>query len=53
MLLYMGGAIHYQQWLVSPDREHFIWLLVIVIIGAIECNALIALRVRPRFRWIA
>ncbi|MET0583569.1 MAG: urate hydroxylase PuuD [Candidatus Binatia bacterium] len=41
MLLYMGGAIHYQQMVGQSVSRAFYWLLVIVIIGAIECNALI------------
>jgi uncharacterized membrane protein len=41
MLLYMGGAIHYQQMVHQSDSRALYWLLVIVIIGAVECNALV------------
>lgn len=44
MLFYMGAASHYGQMVGSygPGRSRgFFWLLVIVIIAAVECNALI------------
>ena len=41
MLLYMGAASHYPPMVHQSDSRGFFWLLVIVIIGAVECNALI------------
>jgi uncharacterized membrane protein len=41
MLLYMGAASHYTAMVNQSDSRGFFWLLVIVITGALECNALI------------
>jgi uncharacterized membrane protein len=41
MLLYMGAASHYTTMVHQSDSRGFFWLLVIVIIGAVEYNALI------------
>ena len=41
MLLYMGAASHYRRWCISRIRGVFFGCLVIVIIGAVECNALV------------
>ena len=42
MLFYMGAASHYPPMVHRIRRSRgLFWLLVIVIIGAVECNALI------------
>jgi uncharacterized membrane protein len=44
MLFYMGAASHYGSMVGSlgqSDSRGFFWLLVVVIMGAVECNALI------------
>src|SRR5205809_861149 len=41
MLLYMGAASHYSPMVHQSDSRALFWLLVIVIIGAVECNALL------------
>jgi uncharacterized membrane protein len=42
MLLYMGGASHYSQMVMNQSSSRALyWLLVIVIIGAVEVNALV------------
>src|SRR6266478_5226177 len=41
MLLYMGAASHYSPMVHQSDSRALFWLLVIVIIGAVEVNALV------------
>ncbi|HEY7000079.1 MAG: urate hydroxylase PuuD [Candidatus Binatia bacterium] len=41
MLLYMGAASHYPQMVHQSTSRGLFWLLVIVIIGAVEANALV------------
>lgn len=41
MLLYMGAASHYSQMVNQSGSRGLYWLLVIVIIGAVEVNALL------------
>jgi uncharacterized membrane protein len=41
MLLYMGAASHYPQMVHQSTSRGLFWLLVIVIIGAVEVNALV------------
>jgi uncharacterized membrane protein len=41
MLLYMGAASHYSPMVHQSDSRALFWLVVIVIIGAVECNALV------------
>jgi uncharacterized membrane protein len=41
MLLYMGAASHYSQMVNQSTSRGLFWLLVIIIIGAVEINALV------------
>jgi uncharacterized membrane protein len=41
MLFFMGAASHYGAMVHQSDSRAFFWLLVIVIIGAVEVNALV------------
>jgi uncharacterized membrane protein len=41
MLLYMGAASHYPQMVHQFTARGLFWLLVIIIIGAVEANALV------------
>lgn len=41
MLLYMGAASHYAPMVHQSDSRGIFWLLVILIIGAVEVNALV------------
>ncbi len=41
MLLYMGGASHYPQMVNQATSRGLFWLIVIIIIGAVEINALV------------
>ena len=40
MLFFMGAAKHYQMMVNQSGYRGFYWFLIIVILGAIECNAL-------------
>jgi uncharacterized membrane protein len=41
MLFYMGAASHYPSMVGQSTSRAFYWILVIIIIAAVECNALI------------
>ncbi|HEX5607194.1 MAG TPA: urate hydroxylase PuuD [Candidatus Binatia bacterium] len=41
MLLYMGAASHYPQMVHQSTSRGLFWLLVIIIVGAVEANALV------------
>ena len=41
MLLYMGAASHFPQMVHQSNSRGLFWLLVIIIVGAVEANALI------------
>src|SRR5437660_9916163 len=42
MLLYMGAASHYSPMVHQSDSRALFWLLLIVIIGSVECKPLLA-----------
>jgi len=41
MLFYMGAASHYQQMVGQPGSRVVYWILVFIILGAVEYNALV------------
>jgi uncharacterized membrane protein len=41
MLFYMGAASHYPSMVGQSTSRAFYWIVVIIIVAAIECNALI------------
>ncbi|HEX7233384.1 MAG TPA: urate hydroxylase PuuD [Candidatus Binatia bacterium] len=41
MLLYMGAASHYPQMVHQSTSRGLFWLLIIIIVGAVEANALV------------